>query len=68
MELECPAPCSKEDTIEPYPEPKQSGPYLPILSKTHLSIILQLLLGLPSCLIPSAFPLNILTAWRVLGL
>jgi hypothetical protein len=39
MELEGSALCSQEPSTGPYPEPDQSGPYHPILSKIHFDIV-----------------------------
>jgi hypothetical protein len=50
--------CSQEPPTGPYPEPDQSSPYHPILSKIHFSIII----GFPYGLFPSGFPTNILYA------
>jgi hypothetical protein len=40
MEPECSFPCSQEPSNGLYPDPDQSSPYHPILSKIHFNIIL----------------------------
>jgi hypothetical protein len=61
MEPEGSLPCSQKPSTGPYPEPDQSNPYHPILSILILSTHLRL--TLPSGLLPSAFPTNILYAF-----
>jgi hypothetical protein len=39
MEPEVSLPCSQEPSTGAYPEPDQSSPYHPILSKIHFNII-----------------------------
>jgi hypothetical protein len=39
MEPEGSLPCSQEPTTGPHPEPDQSNPYHPILSKIHFNIV-----------------------------
>jgi hypothetical protein len=41
MEAKGSLPCSQEPSTGPYPQPNESSPYNPILSKIHFSIILQ---------------------------
>jgi hypothetical protein len=55
--------CSQEPSTDPYPKPDQSSPYLPVLSKIHLILSFRLHLGLPSGLLPSGFPTEILNAF-----
>jgi hypothetical protein len=40
MEPKVSLPCSQEPSTGPYPEPDQSSPYHPILSKIHFNIFL----------------------------
>jgi hypothetical protein len=61
MEPEGSLPCSQEPSSGPYPDPDRSSPYNPILSILILPTYLRL--GLPSGLIPSGFPTNILYAF-----
>jgi hypothetical protein len=65
MEPECSLPCSQEPSTGPYPEPDQSSPYHHILSlsKIHFNIIPHPRLSLPSGLLASGFPTNILYAF-----
>jgi hypothetical protein len=46
----------------PYPEPDQSNPSHPISLRSILMLFTLLFLGLPSSLVPSGFPTNILCA------
>jgi hypothetical protein len=55
--------CSQEPSTGPYPKPDQSRPHHPILSLRFILILsTHLRLGLPSGLLPSGFPTNILHA------
>jgi hypothetical protein len=57
-------PCSQESSTGPYPEPDKSSHIIPsYLSNIHFSIVHRLGLGLPSGLLPSGFPTNILYAF-----
>jgi hypothetical protein len=65
MDPEVTFPCSQEPSTGPYPEPDQSSPNHPILSLRSILILsTHQRLGLPSGLIPSSFPTNILYAFR----
>jgi hypothetical protein len=65
MELEGSLPCSQQSATGSYPEPDQSSPYYPSLSKIHFNtrISSHIHLGLPSGGIPSASPTKILYAF-----
>jgi hypothetical protein len=62
MEPEGSFPCSQEPSTGPYPEPDQSYPHNPI-QRSILILSTHLCLGLPSGLLPSGFPINILYAF-----
>jgi hypothetical protein len=57
--------CSQEPSTGPYPEPDHSSPYHPILFLLRFISILSthLHLHLPSSLLPTGFPTNILYAF-----
>jgi hypothetical protein len=57
MEPEGSLPCSQEPSTDLYPEPDQSSPYHPILSKIHFNIIHPC--RLPNGIFPSGFLTNI---------
>jgi hypothetical protein len=65
MEPKGSLPSSQEPSTGPYPEPDQSNRYYPIRSLLRSILVLstQLRLGLPSGLLPSSFPTNILYAF-----
>jgi hypothetical protein len=60
MESEGSLTCSQEPSTGPYPEPDQSSPYHPILSKIHFIIIHPPTLDLPSGLLwfPHEYPIH----------
>jgi hypothetical protein len=61
MEPEGSIPRPQKPSTGPYPEPYQSNPLHPILSKIHFNIVHPpIRLGLPSGLFPSGFHTNIL--------
>jgi hypothetical protein len=67
MEPDGSSPCSQELSTGPFPEPDRPSPHHPILSLRSILILsTHLRLGLPSGLLPSAFPTNILYAFDVI--
>jgi hypothetical protein len=65
MEPESSLPCSQELSTGPYPEPDQSNPYHPILSKTHLNIVHTPTSWSSQWSHSVGFPTNILCAFRL---
>jgi hypothetical protein len=63
MELEGSLLCSQEPTTGPYSEPDQSNPSHHIFLRSILILSTHLRHGLPSGLLPSGFPTNILYAF-----
>jgi hypothetical protein len=65
MELEGSLPCSQQPSTGPYPKPdrSKSKPSHPIPLRTILILSTHLRLGLPSGLLPSGFPTNIIYAF-----
>jgi hypothetical protein len=59
--------CSQGPATGSYPEPYEAGPQLPTLKSLGQILILfpHLSLGLPSVLLPSRFPRNILYAFLI---
>jgi hypothetical protein len=52
-------PCSQEPSTGPSPEPDKSNPSHPVSLRSILILPTHLRLGLPSGLLPSGFPTNI---------
>jgi hypothetical protein len=63
MEPEGSLPCSQEPSTGPYPQPHQSNPYHPILSKTHFKIVHPPTSWSSQWFLSSGFPTNILCAF-----